>query len=100
MGQISASVYIPFNTSLDVNSLCSVSARPMAAIAWAVTATIELVLFVMVLVKYRQLDSPNLGSSTSQCNVLDVIARDSSVYFGMHDLFSPPLDQISDYLIT
>ena len=84
MGQGTVSTYTPYNTSLDINALCSVGARPIAAIAWAVTSTVELILFVMVLIKCRQLNLLSLGSSTSRCNIVDVIARDSGVYFGMY----------------
>lgn len=75
--------YEPFVATSSLVTSCSSSAQPVAGLAWALTLAVESILFVMVLVKLRRKCFLNRRSSSTQGDLLDVLARDSSVYYGM-----------------
>lgn len=80
-----------FTEGLFEGVSCAVSSLPMSAITWASTMTVDSILFALVLMKTRKKDETGLPSylpDSSRCNLTSVIAKDSSVYFGMYsDLF-------------
>ena len=77
--------YIPFGATPVMFVSCSFGSQPVSIITWASTAAVESVLFIMVFMKSRsrKKDEQELRTASTQCNLLTILARDSTVYYGM-----------------
>ena len=64
---------------------CTVTSWPMTSIGWLVTAFVELILFIMLLIKSLRVEREGIAvPSTANSNIITVIANDSKTYFAMY----------------
>lgn len=86
--ELASSFPKPVLLASEVAVSCTSSSLPMSALGWLVLSVVELILFVMIMRKTRKDKQRGLVSrSTSNGDIVTVIANDSTSYFVMYEIY-------------
>ena len=86
--ELASSFPEPVLLASEVAVSCTSNSLPMSALGWLVLSVVELILFVMIMRKTRRDKQRGLVSrSTSNGDIVTVIANDSTSYFVMYGIY-------------